>query len=177
MSDDELSAAFDPAVVEAAGAPMDQTDDLLLGELAELLTEVDPVPGDLVERIRFSLALDEMYAEVARITRVPLDALAVRSDPVAGVRTETVTFSADRLTAMVTITRTGAEELRLDGWVAPPEAVRVQLRMQEGSRQVDTDESGRFVFEGLPEGFAQLSFHPTGADDAGGAVVTPLFQL
>ncbi len=39
----------------------------LLSEVAALLDEVDPMPADLVERVQFSLALDEVYAEVARI--------------------------------------------------------------------------------------------------------------
>jgi hypothetical protein len=177
--DDEYPLETEPTVLRAEGAPLDETDDRVLDELAQLLTDVDPVPDDLVQRIRFSLALDEVYAEVARITRVPLDALAVRSDPVAGVRTETLTFSADRLTAMVTVSRSSSGEVRLDGWIAPPGAMRVQLRMQEGNRQADADAAGRFLFEGLPEGFAQLSFHVPGVDlpDEGGAVVTPLFQL
>ena len=44
-----------------------------------------------------------------------------------------VTPSADRLTAMVTISRVGPDLLRLDGWLAPPEVFRVHLRMQAGA--------------------------------------------
>ena len=188
MSDDDFPSGVDPAVAESAAGPMDELDAALLEEVAQLLTDVDPVPDDLVPRIQFSLALEEVYAEVARITRGPIDALAVRSDPAAGVRTETLTFSADRLTAMVTVTRTASERLRVDGWIAPPEVMAVRLRMKEGSQEVVTDDTGRFVFSGLPEGFAQLSFHPVGEVAAaegtgqlggatGGVVVTPLFQL
>ena len=36
-----------------------------------MLDAVDPVPDDLVERVRFALALDEVYDEVARMSRVP----------------------------------------------------------------------------------------------------------
>lgn len=184
MSDDDFPTGVDPAVAQSAAGPLDHSDAELLAEVAQLLAEVDPVPEDLVGRVQFALALDEVYSEVAQITRVPLDALAVRSDPAAEVRTETLTFSADRLTAMVTVTRTAPEELRVDGWIAPPEVMRVRLRMQEGSQQVVTDDTGRFVFSGLPEGFAQLSFHPVDEADDGrpsteesGVVVTPLFQL
>jgi hypothetical protein len=49
--------------------------------------------------------------------------------------------------------------------------------MQDEQRETDVDESGRFVFSGLSEGFAQLSFHPLDADEADAVVVTPLFQL
>jgi hypothetical protein len=180
MTDDEFPTGVDPDVEAAAAQPMDAADAALLDEVARLLDSVDPVPHDLVERIQFSLALDEMYAEIASITRVEHDALAVRSEPVAGTRTETLTFSADSLTAMVTVTRTGAEQVRLDGWLAPPTAMRVLLRMQEGTQEVVADESGRFVLDGLPEGFAQLSFHPVEEPhdpDGAGVVVTPLFQL
>jgi hypothetical protein len=170
--DDEYGA--EGALDAAASRPLDETDDALLRELAQLLTEVDPVPDELVSRIQFSLALDEMFAEVAAITRMPNDAMAVRGDT-AGTRTETLTFSAQRLQAMVTVTRTD-DGIRVDGWVAPASAVDVRLRMQEEQHETSVDESGRFVFEGLPEGFAQLSFHPLDEDDDT-VVVTPLFQL
>jgi hypothetical protein len=62
----------------------------------------------------------------------------------------------------------------------------VRLRLQGGGEsETVADADGRFSFEGLPEGFGQLSFHPdaeaSGASDAAGeglsTVVTPLFQL
>ena len=96
----------DGALDEAAARPLDTTDEALLREVAQLLVDVDPVPEDLVQRIQFSLALDEMYAEVAAITRMPLDAMAVRGEA-TGTRTETLTFSAQRLSAMVTVSRVG----------------------------------------------------------------------
>jgi hypothetical protein len=180
MTEDEFPAGVSREVERAADEPMDASDVRLLGEVAQLLSTVDPVPDDLVDRIRFSLALDEMHAEIASITRMEADELAVRGEPAAGTRTETLTFSSDSLTAMVTVARTGPGQVRLDGWLAPPAALRIQLRMQEGHREVVADESGRFVVEGLSEGFAQLSFHPPAgdvADQGAGVVVTPLFQL
>jgi hypothetical protein len=170
--DDEFGA--DGALEEAASRPMDDSDDAVLREVAQLLLDVDPVPENLVQRIQFSLALDEMFAEVAAITRMPRDAMSVRGDT-TGTRTETLTFSAQRLSAMVTVTRS-PDGVRIDGWVAPAGAIAVRLRMQDEQRETEADESGRFVLEGLPEGFAQLSFHPLDADDDA-VVVTPLFQL
>jgi hypothetical protein len=124
---------------------------------------------------------------------------------VAGTRTETLTFSADRLTAMVTVSRVGPGQLRLDGWLAPPAGYRVRLRMHGGgTHETVADDDGRFSFERLDDGFGQLCFHPPedpphphgpdgpphphGPDGPGGsgssgsgnvdnAVVTPLFQL
>ena len=95
----------DPEVERLAEEPMDAADVQVLQEVAALFDQVDPVPDDLVDRVRFSLALDEMFSEVARITRMSVDALAVRNEPTAEVRTETLTFSADELTVMVSITR------------------------------------------------------------------------
>ena len=162
MTNDDFPAGVSPEVARDAAEPLDETDLALLIEVAAMLDVADPVPEDLVARVSFSLALDEVYAEVAAITRVPDDALAVRGDPVAGMRTDTLTFSAERLTAMVTVSRSGADEVRLDGWIAPAMQARVLLRMQEGTQEVQADATGRFVIEGVPEGFAQLTFVPDG---------------
>jgi hypothetical protein len=176
MTDDDFPDGVDPAVAAAAEEPLDAIDEAVLREVALLLEQVDPVPADLVERVQFSLALDEVYAEVAHITRLSDDALAVRGEPDTATRTETLTFSAERLTAMVTVSRAAPEQVRLDGWLAPAAVLRIRVRMQEGSADTVSDESGRFVLEGLPEGFAQLTFEPVeGA--AGERIVTPLFQL
>ena len=160
----------------SAAEPLDAADVSVLEEVARLYERVDPVPPDLVDRVRFSLALDEMFSEVARITRMSVDAMAVRSEPTAEVRTETLTFSADELTVMVTVSRGGRGGLRIDGWVAPPAPTSVQLRLQDETRELVTDGSGRFVLEGLPEGFAQMTFR-TVADEDRGSVVTPVFEL
>ena len=181
----------DRGLDDLADQPLDGTDAATLAALRSMYDATDAVPDDLVERVRFSLALDEMFDEVARMTRVPLDASAVRGEQSSETRTETLTFSADRLTAMVTISRETAGWLRLDGWLAPPGSCRVRLRLQgSGQLEVQADDQGRFVFDGIEEGFGQLSFHPGHGDavgddgdaggDAGGAgnaVVTPLFQL
>ena len=168
----------DRSLADLAAQPLDDVDAATLEQVRALYDATDPVPVDLVERVHFSLALDEMFDEVARMTRVPLDAMGVRGDQGAATRTETLTFSADQLTAMVTVSRVGPGRLRLDGWLAPSGPCRVRLRIQGGPElEVVADEQGRFSFDRLEEGFGQLSFHPLGDDDAAHAVVTPLFQL
>jgi hypothetical protein len=174
--DDERTLA------ELSDEPVDDRDLAALRQVRALYDAIDPMPDDLVERIGFALALDEMYDEVARMTRMPVDALAVRGEQTAK-RTESLTFSADRFTAMVTVTRPAPDRLRLDGWLAPAGPWRVRLRLRGGGEsETVADTDGRFSFEGLPEGFGQLSFHPdAAASDAEGdglsTVVTPLFQL
>ena len=172
MTDDDFPTGVGADVEALATAPLDLEDEALLRELDRLLRQTDPVPADLVERVQFALALDELHAEVAEMTRLSLDALAVRADPTVEAATTSLTFKTDAFTAMVTVTRTGDDVFRLDGWVAPPVPLRVVARMQEGVVEVDSDGSGRFVVDGLPGGFAQLVFH-----HEGGAVVTPMFEL
>lgn len=161
--------AADPA------APLDSSDEALLREVASLLDEVDPVPADLVERARFALALDEVYDEVARMVRVADQPMAVRTDTAGEVRTNSISFTADRLTAMVTVSALTPGQVRLDGWVYPGGARRVAVRMQGWSDEVLCDNSGRFVVDAMPAAFVQLVFHPR-ADEPGGPVVTPLFK-
>ncbi|MEP7091709.1 MAG: hypothetical protein ABI776_16535, partial [Nocardioidaceae bacterium] len=135
----------DRTIAELADQPLDDVDAATLRQVRTVFEHADPVPPDLVERVHFALALDVMFDEVARMTRVPLDDFAVRSDRAVGERTETITFSADRLTAMVTVTRTGQGRVRLDGWLAPPEPMRVSLRVQGSvDRDADADDQGRF---------------------------------
>lgn len=167
----------DRLVAESAGQQLDPTDTANLRSLAGLYTSIDPVPEGLVDRLKFGLALDEMMAEVAQLTRTPLDATAVRGEATSTTRTETITFSADELTAMVTVSRSGSGRVRIDGWVAPPTEMKIRLRMQGERRQTSSDDTGRFVIDDLPEGFAQLTFHPSGVAGATAVVVTPLFEL
>lgn len=184
MDDDSSLAAL-------AAQPLDDDDVAALAAVRHLYSAADPVPGDLVDRVLFSVALDEMFDEVARLTRVPLEASTVRGADVS-MRTETLTFAADSLTAMVTVTRMRTGELRLDGWLSPPAAYRVHLRIQ-GGREAETraDAEGRFGFDELTEGMAQLGFYPVPTepglaadevdpDEASRAVhtvVTPVFEL
>lgn len=181
----------DSTLEELARQPLDDEDAAVLAAVRHLYAEADPVPVDLVDRVLFSVALDEMFDEVAQLIRVPMEASAVRGADVS-MRTETLTFSADSLTAMVTVTRTPTAELRLDGWLSPPAAYRVHLRVRDGDEaETRADAEGRFVFEGLPQGPAQLSFYPVPAEpgrtpeeidpdepsEPATTVVTPVFEL
>lgn len=159
-----------------ADRPIDATDVALLGELAHLYEAVDPMPSGLIGRLSFSLALDELYAEVAAMNRVAPDLIGVRSDP-AGVRTETMTFSAESLTAMITVTHVGPDQVRLDGWLAPAQPLRVRLRTTDSRLDTIADDAGRFSFTDLPGGFVQLSFHSEPGEDDTPVVVTPSFEL
>src|SRR3954451_17927047 len=93
----------DRSPAELADQPLDRDDAAALARVRELYDVADPVPATLVDRVGFALALDEVFDEVARMRRVPLAAPGVRRQQAAGTWPETLTFSADRLTAMVTV--------------------------------------------------------------------------
>ena len=164
-----------PRDADSASAPLDESDEAVLAEVATMLDTIDPLPADLVERMQFALALDEVFDEVAEMTRVLDDALAVRTEIADAIRTQRVPFPAEGLTALVTLWEAAPGGVRIDGWISPAGARRVSLRMQGADRDVVSDERGRFVADDLREGFVQLVFHPLG--DETGLVVTPLFKL
>lgn len=157
-----------------AAEQLDGWDATVLDAMAAMYDEADPVPDGLTDRLEFALALDEVYAEVAQITRMSLDAALVRSDSTQ-TRADTLTFSAESLTAMVTLTRADDGRVRIDGWLTPADSLEVRLRTTEGTLVVQAESTGRFVFDGVPSGMAQLSFHPAGPDAA--SVVTPAFEV
>ena len=162
-----------------AQAPIDDLDVEALGVLRSLYERNDPVPRGLVERVKFAITLDDLEAEVARLQRdaVPggLPELVSRSDELLKARS--VTFTSDTVTTMVTITPVDAEAVRLDGWAAPGAHLDVELRVGDTSRHVVADEDGRFVFERVEHGLAQLILRPAEESDGGHAVITPAIEL
>jgi hypothetical protein len=164
--------------VEArAGELIDVEDLRALDAIATLYKELDPMPDDLIQRVSFGLALDEVFAEVARLTREAAKGVLARGDDVMAPEvTATLTFTSDRLTAMITIASTSDRDARVDGWLDPAERLVVRARHATGQVDVESDDTGRFVFEELPKGFVQLSFRHVGGDEPI-LVVTPAFEL
>jgi hypothetical protein len=147
--------------------PLDDVDREILTRLARH----DPPPADLDERVLFVLALAGLDAEVARLTAA--ETVGARSSE----RTRTVTFEAGSRTVMITVAERADHLVRIDGWLAPGAALRVELRLPDPGepRSVIADETGRFVFDEVPPGLAQLLVHPP--DSGGPRVVTPSLRL
>jgi hypothetical protein len=147
----------------------------LLSELRDLYTDADPMPTDLVTRVRFALALENLDVEVARMT-TELQS-AVRADP-GDEESRTITFDSPNLTVMVVFDRAPDGTVRMDGWLAPPAPYTVEMRTVTGSLRVVADDDGRFVVEGVPSGMTQLVVRPRGGDDRlRRPVVTPAFMV
>lgn len=155
--------------------PIDDQDLATLGLLRELYELGDPVPDSLVERVKFAITLDDLEAEVARLQRESVPELVSRTDEV--LRARSVTFTSETLTTMVTLTPTDSGLVRIDGWVTPGAGVDVELRVGDATHHVIADEDGRFVFEGVARGLAQLVMRQTGDDGARHPVITPAIEL
>lgn len=164
--------ASDGPAVPPWQQPMDDSDSVLLAEIEQLLTHVDPVPSSLVSRVQFMMALEEVTAEVSRMREEFEPASAV----VRGEETSrTITFDSSALTVMITVRELENGHVRLDGWLSPPAERQIVLRTSVDRLHRAADELGRFVFERVPCGLAQLVIQ-TGTEPES-TVVTPAVVL
>jgi hypothetical protein len=148
-------------------------DEFLLGRVRAMWRVVDPAPDGLAERALFAVELEHLDAEVLRMRQEP--ALAAR----AGDPLRSVTFSTDELSMLLALPTLGDDQGRVDGWIVPGGGLRVELRLATGRRNTVADSRGRFAFDAVPQGPAQIVLHPT--DGAAVAlarpVVTPTLSL
>jgi len=165
----------EPPVTGPADEPLDAWDDRILAELDAVHEIVDPMPADLDERARFALRAGDLDFEISRLYDLSVAGAGARDEET----TRTVTFESHTLTIMVTVSDIGGGRRRLEGWVAPPDEVAVELRVgaatREESFRVDT-ENGRFVFADVPSGLAQFHVHraSSGLPDITGIVTSPI---
>ena len=147
-----------------ADAPMDATDERILARMATLYATVDPVPSDLVDRIDFALAVAELEADIAELTRGEL--VGVRSE-----ETDSVTFTSGSLSLMVTTVRS-AHHVRIDGWVTSPGA-EVDVVGEGVTLTATADDAGRFSVAEIPRGRAHFIVHREGYRP----VITPSMEI
>ena len=111
---------------DIAAQPLDDFDSTILDTIAEVFRAADPVPAGLAEDIKFALTVQAMHAEVAELQRVGAESALARSEY---TQTQTLTFSAEALSVMVTMSPIDADEVRVDGWVTGHDSpVRVEIR-------------------------------------------------
>jgi hypothetical protein len=166
-------------MTDPASEPLDSTDQAILDQVRTLHSFLDPPPADLNERVQFAIALENIDVEVARL----VEDVLVGSGARGGERTRTITFDGDSRSIIVTMADTPDGNVRLDGWLAPAARLRVELRLAGAtpdapatSEIVVSDDSGRFVFDGVAHGLAMLLVHPI--DDSDGTrLVTPSLVL
>ncbi len=160
----------------SADDPLDDADLEILADIRGLFQAADPMPADLPERIRFSLALRDLEIEVARLAaEEDRQLLAVRGPE----QSRTITFDSDSLTIMIRIDQNRDGTARVDGWLAPPQRSEIEVKTTAGSLSAASDEQGRFALASVPRGTAQLVVRPAEQQTSGSgrSVVTPALIL
>ena|SRR5580692_4219380 len=162
---------------DASDQQLGDFDFALLDGIRAIFEQVDPMPADLPERVRFALALRGLETEVAR--------LVTEEDPrlVAARGTEqsrTVTFDSASLSIIIRIEQNKNGSVRIDGWLAPPRRRDIELETSAETLSVSSDDQGRFAFGEVPRGAARLVVVGAAERDQSGrgpTVVTPALVL
>ncbi len=141
----------------------------LLDVVRQVLDAADPMPSDLVERVRFAIDLEDVDVEVSRLVEMPVLAGA-RSDEFARL----VTFQSDSLTIMVTLEQGTDGTTRIDGWLTPAACRRIEVRCTSGPLSTESDDTGRFSLAAVPAGNVRLVVHDSGSPVR---VITPTIQV
>jgi hypothetical protein len=162
-------------------------DDSVLAAIRSLFEAVDPAPRDLAERVRFAVALaSDLDTEAALLIE---EAAGVHGEPAlargAAEESRTITFDSTELTIMIRIDANQDGTARVDGWLAPARACRVEISLGDGALTAAADSDGRFAFPSVPRGTVRFVVRPpgrqAGADGTGDnrmkTVITPALVL
>jgi len=158
--------------------PMDRADLRILSDLLAIYDTVDPMPEMLPDLVLFGLDTQSLDAEFAHLVESELS-VSGASGTRSVEHARRVTFASDSLTVMVVVNPQRDGSVRLDGWAAPGGRLHAELRVGDQTLTAECDESGRFVFDAVPAGPAQLVLHPTLDSDPSLTlpVVTPAVHL
>ena len=157
---------------DLAAEPLDDVDERILEAIADVLRSADPVPAGLVDDVKFALTVQALHAEVAELQRVGADTALARSEY---TRTQTLTFSAEALSVMVTLSPIDADAVRVDGWVTGHDsAITVEVRAEGRTITAEVDDDGRFMIDPAPRGLVRFVFLPEGDVRP---VITPTVEI
>ncbi|MGI8694995.1 MAG: hypothetical protein ACR2JK_19180 [Geodermatophilaceae bacterium] len=146
----------------------------LMTDLKRMWERVDPMPGDLPDRVLFALDLEELDVdfELLRLVENAERDLSVRNTATVN----TITFSGPSVTVMLRVSELSGSRRRLDGWLAWTAPLRVTIHHEEGTCEPLVDERGRFVAEDIPAGMTRLVL--TAADDDQAPLcITPTVEI
>ncbi|MBX9244864.1 hypothetical protein ICW40_08575 [Actinotalea ferrariae] len=166
MSTDDLGHDDHPA-----DGVLDDADLRVLAGLRRVLDAADPVPDDLVERSLFALSLEALHTQVMELQLLEVPELAVRGE--ATVEARTITFTAEPVTVMISLSVSPSGGVRVDGWAAPATRYEVELLRPGGSVRTESDDDGSFVLADVPPGPASLVLR----HGSGTGVSTPVIEL
>jgi hypothetical protein len=144
----------------------------LLDALRHIHQDLDPVPADLVDRVKFAMTVAALEAEVAEIVS------SATLETVRGTdydRADTVTFASDGLSVMVSIEHGATTKVDIVGWVSEG-GVEVELRERGRTRTTTVDAEGRFTFVGVERGLVNFVLR-RGAGSGTPPIITPAIEL
>lgn len=134
------------------------TDEMLLALLREGLNEADPPPGDVDEFARAALAWRDVDATLATMA---LDTIS--EGALEGVRATStsrmIEFEAGQWTIDIEYDEAAH---RLLGHIAPAREVNVEIHFAGNVLHTESDDMGRFDFDGVPTGPMSLVFRLQG---------------
>jgi hypothetical protein len=152
-----------------SGEPLDALDLTIMQALRDLWQKADPMPSGLLDQVRLAIDVDQLDAELARMTEL---------DKLVGVRgdecSKMITFDSESCTIMVSMHVYENGMIRLDGWLTPAACHPIELRGIEHTMQTSSDDAGRFVLDRIEPGMAQIVVRPTGQTRS---ITTPMFTL
>jgi len=166
-----MNAGPDPELALAA-QPLDAVDAHLLDVLRHVHHDLDPVPADLVDRVKFAMTVAALEAEVAEIVS------GATLETVRGTdydRADTVTFASDGLSVMVSIEHDATTTVDIVGWVSEAD-VEVELRERGRTRTTVADGEGRFTFVRVERGLVNFVLR-RGSGATTPPIITPAIEL
>jgi hypothetical protein len=150
--------------------------DPVLAELAAMWEAVDPVPPALVDKVLVAVETENLDAEYELLH------LVERSRDLAGARSAgeavTISFSTGAFSLLLRVSELGGGLRRVDGWVSPPQPMRVTATQQQRSVSAVADALGRFEIPRLPSGLTRFWLaSDNGSESAEQSFATPTFEL
>ncbi|MFT4259679.1 hypothetical protein [Microbacterium sp.] len=149
----------------------DHEDAELFARLRSLWTDVDPMPASLIDRMIAAVATDSLSEEYALLTLIdqPLGAVRAETDAL------TLQFSDGTTSILLHVTTSANGNRRIDGWVDTA-TTEIVLAQGDSIRSTVPSETGRFIFDDVPQGLARVRLTAQDADSER-TVVTPQFEL
>lgn len=144
-----------PHGVHRGGASEGDDDATTMDRLRSMWERLDPVPAGLAGRVGFALEVDALTSvdldlELMRLVQEETSGAGTRGDEV-----RTITFGSRSTTVMLALTDVEGG-FRVDGWVAPGGARRIEVRTAAGSSHTASDSTGRFTLPFVAPGHFQL---------------------
>jgi hypothetical protein len=166
-----MNTSPEPEMSPADGA-LDAVDAQVLAQLRHLHEVLDPLPADLVDRVKFAMSVAALEAEVAEIVSSASLATVRGTDY---DRADTVTFASDGLSVMVNIEDGESTRADVVGWVSEGD-VEVELRERGRTRTTVADEQGRFSFPAVERGLVNFVLRRRG-DIQSPPIITPAIEI